>query len=66
MSTTTKTLTPKLVKKLWIAFILLVILMGVSYIGITSYFANLHNQETTQKLNASVANHVIEEKFNNA
>ncbi|MFK7814293.1 MAG: sensor histidine kinase [Maribacter sp.] len=66
MSTTPKTLTPKLVKKLWIAFILLVIMMGVSYVGITNYFANKHNQETTQRLNADVANHVIAEKFQNA
>ncbi len=66
MSTTPKTLTPKLVKKLWLAFILLVIMMGVSYIGITGYFANKHNQETTQRLNAEVANHVIAEKFQNA
>lgn len=63
---TPKTLTPKLVKKLWLAFILLVIMMGVSYIGITGYFANKHNQETTQRLNAEVANHVIAEKFQNA
>ena len=66
MSTTPKTLTPKLVKKLWLAFILLVIMMGVSYIAITGYFANMHNQETTQRLNADVAQHVIAEKFQNA
>ena len=66
MSEATKTLTPKLIKKLWLAFILLVVLMGVSYIGITGYFANLHNQETTQRLNADVAKHVIDEKFNGA
>ncbi len=66
MSNNTKTLTPKLVKKLWVAFILLVLLMGASYIFITGYFTNLHNQETTQRLNADVANHVIAEKFQNA
>lgn len=66
MSTIPKTLTPKLVKKLWLAFILLVIMMGVSYVGITNYFANKHNQETTQRLNVDVANHVIAEKFQNA
>lgn len=62
----TKTLTPRLIKKLWVAFILLVLMMGASYIGITNYFANKHNQETTQRLNADVANHVIAEKFLNA
>ena len=61
-----KTLTPKLVKKLWLAFIGLVLLMGASYIFITGYFANKHSQETTQRLNAEVANHVIAEKFNGA
>lgn len=66
MKKTAKTLTPKLVKKLWGAFILLVILMGASYIGITSYFANMHHQETAQRLDAEVANHVIAEKFNGA
>ncbi len=66
MSQNEKTLTPKLVKKLWAAFIILVLLMGASYILITSYFANKHNQETTQRLNADVANHVIAEKFQNA
>ncbi len=64
--TTSKTLTPKLIIKLWIAFILLVLLMGVSYITITSYFAKLHYQETAQRLNAEIANHVIAEKFGNA
>ncbi len=66
MSRSEKTLTPKLVKKLWVAFIVLVLLMGASYMLITSYFANKHNQETTQRLNADVANHVIAEKFQNA
>jgi signal transduction histidine kinase len=66
MNQAEKTLTPKLVKKLWAAFIILVLLMGASYMLITSYFANKHHQETTQRLNAEVANHVIAEKFQNA
>ncbi len=66
MSGAEKTLTPKLVKKLWAAFILLVFLMGVSYIFITGYFYTKYYQETTQRLNADVANHVIAEKFANA
>ncbi|NHF60136.1 HAMP domain-containing protein [Flavobacteriaceae bacterium TP-CH-4] len=66
MSTKEKTLTPKLVKKLWVAFILLVLLMGVSYIFITSYFASKHYEETTQRLNARIADHVIGEKFQDA
>ncbi|WP_149275872.1 sensor histidine kinase [Pareuzebyella sediminis] len=66
MKKTEKTLTPKLVKKLWIAFVLLVLLMGASFIFITGYFANKYSQETTQRVNADVAHHVIAEKFTNA
>ncbi len=40
--------------------------MGASYISITGYLTNLHNQEITQQLNADVANHVIAEKFKDA
>lgn len=66
MSNSEKTLTPRLVKKLWAAFIGLVLLMGTSFIFFTGYFASKHQQETTQRLNADVANHVIAEKFQNA
>lgn len=66
MNSAEKTLTPRLVKKLWIAFILLVLLMGASYIFITVYFANRHHQATVQRTNADVAQHVIAEKFKDA
>lgn len=66
MSRAEKTLTPKLVKKIWAAFILIIILMGTSYVLITGYFANKYNQATAQRINANVANHLIEEKFQNA
>lgn len=66
MKKTERTLTPKLIKKLWLAFILTIVIMAVSYIFITGYFANKYNQATTQKLNANVASHLIEEKFQNA
>lgn len=66
MSTSDKTLTPRLVKKLWLAFILIIVLMGASYIFITGYFANKYNQAIAQRVNANVANHLIEEKFQNA
>ncbi|WP_405396855.1 ATP-binding protein [Maribacter sp. Asnod2-G09] len=61
-----KTLTPKLVKKLWGAFIFLIVLMGASYIFITGYLTLNYNQAITQRINANVANHVIQEKFQNA
>jgi signal transduction histidine kinase len=65
MSNSEKTLTPRLVKKLWLAFILLVLLMGISYIFIARYITNKHNEATMQRVNADVANHVIQEKFQN-
>ncbi len=66
MSNIEKTLTPTLVKKLWVAFVLLVILMGAAYIFTTGYLTNKHNQAITQRVNAKVAEHVIQEKFQNA
>jgi len=66
MKNVVKTLTPKLVKKLWLAFILLIILMGASYIFVTGFFVNKYNLATSQKINANIANHLIEEKFQNA
>ncbi len=63
MSKLEKTLTPRLIKKLWLAFTLIILLMGASYIVITGYFADKHNQATAQRVNAEIANHLIEEKF---
>lgn len=60
------TLTPRLVKKLWLAFIILIVTIGASYIVVTGYFANKHSEATAQKINANLANHLIEEKFQNA
>ena len=65
MNQTKTTLTPGLVKKLWIVFILVIVLMAVSYVFITGYFANKFNQATAQRVNAQVAQHLIEEKFQN-
>ena len=62
----TNTLTPKLIKKLLLVFTFIILLMGSSYIFITGYFANKYYQETAQRLNANVANHVIAEKFQDA
>ncbi|QWX82871.1 HAMP domain-containing histidine kinase [Cellulophaga sp. HaHaR_3_176] len=66
MKSKSKALTPKLIKKLWLAFGLLILLMGISYILITGYYANKHNRATIQQVNVDVANHVIQEKFTNA
>lgn len=56
-------LTNRLIKKIAIVFFLLVILMGVSYIFTTLYLTNKLFEERSQKLNAELANHLIEEKF---
>ncbi len=63
MSNRRSGLTPGLVKKLWLVFVLVIILMGASYVLITGYFANKFNQATAQRVNAQVAHHLIEEKF---
>ncbi len=61
-----KVLTPKLIVKLWVAFISIIVLMGISYILITGYYTRKHNQATIQKLHADVAEHIIDEKFKEA
>ena len=57
------TLSNTLIKKLGVVFFLLVVLMGTSYTLISIYFTNKHFEERSQKLNAQLANHLIEEKF---
>jgi len=63
MNTQGKLLTNRLIRKMAIAFFLLVIIMGVSYIFTSVYITNKHFEERSQKLNAELANHLIEEKF---
>ena len=58
-----KTLTPKLIIKLGISFLLLLVLMAASYVASTIYFTQKYRQEITQKLNVNVAQHLIDEKF---
>ena len=41
-------------------------MVGLAYVSITAYFSTKYFEETTQLLNAKVANHMIEEKFQNA
>ena len=61
-----KTLSNRLVTKLSISFLSIIVLMGITYIVLSLFFSYKFYEETTQKLNANVANHLIEEKFNNA
>jgi signal transduction histidine kinase len=61
-----KTISNKLITKLSISFLLIIVLMGVAYIFISLYFSAKFYEETAQKLNANVANHLIDEKFKDA
>lgn len=56
----------KLYWKLSLTFLVILIMVGLSYVSITAYFSNKFFEESTQLLNAKVANHLIEEKFQNA
>ncbi len=58
--------TTRLIRKIIFTFLLLIVVIGVGYIVITYYFTNKFFEETSQKLNAEVASHVINEKFQNA
>ena len=63
MKSSKQTITNALAAKLTLAFLLLVLLMSVCFIITTVYFTNKYVEETTQKLNASLAQELIEEKF---
>jgi len=58
-----RTVSVQLIKKLVVSFFLIVLLMGSAYIFITVHFMQRYVDETSQKLNAHLANHLIEEKF---
>lgn len=55
----------KLIKKLMLAFIVVLILAGLGYTGATLYFSNQYYNETTQRLHANLAQDLIDEKFVN-
>lgn len=61
-----KTITNRLLIKLSLTFFFLVVLMGTSYVLTSVYFTERHFKETAQKLNASLAQDLINEKFQNA
>ncbi len=61
-----RTITNQLMLKLSGTFFLLVVLMGISYVAITVFFSERNFKETAQKLNASLAQDLIDEKFKNA
>lgn len=49
-----------------LTFLCILLLVGATYMVTSVYFSKKFYEETTQKLNANVANHLIEEKFQNA
>ncbi len=61
-----KTLSNKLIAKLSISFLIIIIFIGITYMFLSLFFSHKFYEETTQKLNANVANHLIDEKFKNA
>lgn len=62
----TQTVSQRLITKIMAIFLLLMMLVGVCYVFITFHFTNKYFEETSQRLNAEVANHLINEKFQNA
>ena len=61
-----RTISNRLYWKLSLTFLVILIMVGLAYVSITAYFSKKYFEETTQLLNAKVANHLIEEKFQNA
>lgn len=59
------TISLKLIRKIILSFLLLIVLVGISYILMTFYLTSKYFEETSQKLNADLANHLIDEKFQN-
>lgn len=60
-----ETLSSKLVVKLGMSLLVTVLIIGVVYMLLTFFFVKKFYSQTSQKLNANVANHLIEEKFKN-
>jgi signal transduction histidine kinase len=57
------TISNRLYWKLSFTFLVILIMVGLAYVSFTAYFSNKFFEETTQLLNAQVASHLIEEKF---
>ena len=59
-------LTAALVRKLWIAVSVIVLLLALVYVGITNYYSTQYHLALAQRVNAPLASHLIEEKFQEA
>lgn len=60
-----KTLSNRIIKKLSLSLLAIILLISIIYILLSLVFSYKFTEETTQKLNANIANHLIEEKFKN-
>lgn len=58
-------LTTKFVVKLILSFFTIILMAGIGYTVTSIYFSNQYYYQTTQRLNASLAQDLITEKFNN-
>lgn len=65
MNTSSNTLSNRLITKLSLSFFVIILLMGLTYITTTFYISKNLYEETSQKLHSNIANHLIEEKFQN-
>lgn len=63
MMVKSEVLTTKFVVKLIVTFFTIILMAGIGYTITSIYFSNLFYQQTTQRLNASLAQDLIDEKF---
>lgn len=56
-------LTTKFIVKLILTFFTIILMAGIGYTVTSVYFSNQYFQQTTQRLNASLAQDLIDEKF---
>ncbi|GJM62575.1 HAMP domain-containing sensor histidine kinase [Persicobacter diffluens] len=59
------TLSNRLIVKLSITFFMIILLIGAAFLKISTHYSAQYFSESLQKLNANLANHLIEEKFTN-
>ncbi len=63
MNEARNTLTPRLIKKIALVLAAIILIMGASYVLITGYTLRNYHQASLQRLNADIAQHLIDEKF---
>lgn len=60
-----RTVSVQFINKIIVSFLLVALVMALSFIGMTWLLSNKFFEESTQQLNAGIANHLIDEKFQN-